>query len=81
MSQCNVTQKMKSYDNCGKVVHRLYSNCISSIQEMYKDSIEFFLSSANKGAVDFILAQELAILVYQFFNDFYGLKNSGNVMT
>jgi len=29
---------------------------------MYKDSIEFSLSSADKGAVSFILAQELAIL-------------------
>ena len=29
---------------------------------MYEDFIEFFLSSANKGAVGFIPAQELAIL-------------------
>jgi len=29
---------------------------------MYEDSIEFSLSSADKGAVGFILAQELAIL-------------------
>jgi len=35
---------------------------ISSVQEMYEDSIEFSLSSADKGAVGFIPAQELAIL-------------------
>jgi len=29
---------------------------------MHKDFIEFSLSSADKGAVGFILAQELAIL-------------------
>jgi len=53
---------MKSHDNHGKVVHRPCSSCISSVQEMHKDSIEFSLSSADKGAVGFILAQELAIL-------------------
>jgi len=31
---------------------------------MYKDSIEFSLSSADKEVVGFILAQELAILTY-----------------
>jgi len=61
MSQCDITQ-MKSHDNHGKVVHRPCSNCISSVQEMHEDSIEFSLSSADKGAVGFILAQELAIL-------------------
>ena len=45
-----------------KIVHRLYSSCISSIQEIHEDSIEFSLLSADKGAVGFILAQELAIL-------------------
>jgi len=53
---------MKSHDNCGKVVHRPCSNCISSIQEIHGDSIKFSLSSTDKGAVGFILAQELAIL-------------------
>jgi len=61
MSQCDVTQ-MKSHDNCGKVVHRPCSNCISSIQEMHENSIKFSLSSTDKRAVGFILAQELAIL-------------------
>jgi len=51
-----MSHKMKSHDNHGKVVHRPYSNCISSVQEIYKDSIEFFLSSTDKGAVGFILA-------------------------
>ena len=57
-----MSHKMKSYDNHEKVVHRLCSSCISSVQEMHEDSIKFFLSSADKGAVGFILAQELAIL-------------------
>jgi len=34
---------------------------VTSIQEMHEDSIEFS-SSTDKGAVGFILAQELAIL-------------------
>jgi len=57
-----MSHKMKSHDNFGKVVHRPYSNCISSIQEMHKNSIEFSLLSTDKEAVGFILAQELAIL-------------------
>ena len=63
MTKSHVTQ-IKSHDNHGKVVHRPCSSCISSIQEMYKDSIEFSLSSADKEVVGFILAQELAILTY-----------------
>jgi len=61
MSQCDITQ-IKLHDNHGKVVHRPCSNCISSIQEMYENSIEFSLLSTDKGAVGFVLAQELAIL-------------------
>jgi len=62
--KCHTTMshKMKSHDNFGKVVHRPCSNCISSIQEMHKNSIEFSLLSTDKEAVGFILAQELAIL-------------------
>jgi len=63
MSHCDVTQ-MKSHNNHGKVVRRPCSNCISSVQEMHKDSIEFSLSSTDKGAVGFIPAQELAILTW-----------------
>jgi len=55
MLQYDITQ-MKSHDNCGKVVHRPCSNCISSIQEMHKDSIKFSLLSTDKGAVGFIPA-------------------------
>jgi len=50
MSQCDITQ-IKSYDNYGKVVHRPCSNCISNVQEMHENSIEFSLSSTDKGAV------------------------------
>jgi len=59
-----MSHRMKSHNNCGKVVHRPCSNCISSVQEIYENFIEFFLSSTDKGAVGFILAQELAILTY-----------------
>ena len=64
MSQNRCHTKMKSHDNCGKVMHRPYSNCISNVQEIYKDSIEFSLSNTDKEAVGFILAQELAILIF-----------------
>jgi len=57
-----MSHRMKSHDNCGKVVHRPCSNCISSVQKMHEDSIEFFLLSTDKEAVGFIPAQELAIL-------------------
>jgi len=33
----------KSHDGYGKIVHRLCSSCISSIQEIKENSIEFFL--------------------------------------
>jgi len=72
MSQCDITQ-MKSHDNHGKVVHRPCNSCISSIQEIYEDSIEFSLSSTNKGAVGFILAQELAILTGNFIEFFLNI--------
>jgi len=58
---------MKSHDNCGKVVHRPCSNCISSVQEIHENFIKFSLSSADKGAVGFIPAQELAILTAIIF--------------
>jgi len=59
------SHKIKSHDNHGKVVHRPCSNCISSVQEMHENSIKFSLSSADKGAVGFILAQKLAILTLE----------------
>jgi len=35
----------KSHDGCVKMVHRLCSSCISSVQEVEEDSIKFFLST------------------------------------
>jgi len=35
----------KSHKECGKIVHRPCSSCISSVQEINKDSIEFSLST------------------------------------
>jgi len=58
-------------------VHRPCSNCISNVQEIHMNSIEFSLSSANKGAVGFILAQELAgktaksLFIFLFFFFFF----------
>ena len=72
----DITQ-IKSHDNYGKVVHRPCSNCISNVQEIHMNSIEFSLSSANKGAVGFILAQELAgktaksLFIFLFFFFFF----------
>jgi len=37
--------RVMSHDEYGKIVHRLCSSCISSVQELNKDSIEFFLST------------------------------------
>ena len=37
--------KVMSYDGYGKIVHRPCSNCISSIQEIKKNSIKFSLST------------------------------------
>jgi len=39
----------ESYDECGKVVHRPCSKCISSIQKLNENSIEFSLSTWYKG--------------------------------
>ena len=55
----------KSHNECEKIVHRPYNSCISNIQEIHKDSIEFSLSSADKRAVGFIPAEELAILILE----------------
>ena len=59
---CHMMSHDGSHDRHGKVVHKPCSSCISSVQEIHKNSIEFSLSSTDKGAVGFILAQELAIL-------------------
>jgi len=36
---------IKSHEEYGKIVHRPCSSCISSVQEINKDSIEFSLST------------------------------------
>ena len=36
------------HDKCGKVVHRLYSRCISSVQKLNENSIEFSLSTQTR---------------------------------
>ena len=45
MLQCHITHMMGSHDKCGKIVHRLCSSCISSVQEINKNSIKFSLST------------------------------------
>jgi len=39
------SHRVMSHDECRKIVHRPYSSCISSVQEMEEDSIEFSLST------------------------------------
>jgi len=34
---------IKLYKECGKIVYRPYSSCISSAQEINENSIKFFL--------------------------------------
>jgi len=51
-----------SHDECGNIVHRPYSNCISSIEKSNRNSIEFSLSNAEQRVVGFILAWSLAPL-------------------
>ena len=36
------------YEKCGKVVHRPYSRCISSVQKLNENFIEFFLSTQTR---------------------------------
>ena len=40
MSQCH-SHILISHDECGKVVHRPYSNCISSIGNLMETSLSF----------------------------------------
>jgi len=42
VSQCHM---IKSHEECGKIVHRPCSSCISSVQEINEDSIKFSLST------------------------------------
>jgi len=39
----HITSAIQSHEECGKIVHRLYSSCISSVQEINKNSIKFSL--------------------------------------
>ena len=58
----NVTSHDESHDRHGKVVHRPYSSCISSIRKSNRNSIKFSLSIAKQRAVGFIPAWSLAFL-------------------
>jgi len=42
---------VESHDKCGKVVYRLCSSCISSVQELNKNSIEFSLLTQTRSAI------------------------------
>jgi len=39
------SHRVMSHDGCGKIVHRPCSSCISIVQEIEGDSIEFSLST------------------------------------
>ena len=51
MGKCYITvtwmgcHSVMSHEKCGNIAHRPCSSCISSIQEMNKNSIKFFLST------------------------------------
>ena len=51
----------ESHDRCGKIVHRPCSSCISSVENLNKNSIEFSLSNAEQRAVGLIPARSLAL--------------------
>ena len=55
----------KSHNRHEKEVHRPCSSCISSVEKSNRNSIEFSLSNADKGAVGLILALELASLTLE----------------
>ena len=46
-------------------MHRPCSSCISSVEKSNENSIEFFLSNTDKGAVGLIPALELASLILE----------------
>ena len=48
---CCVTSHDGSHDEYGKIMHRPYSSCISSIQEINKDFIKFFLSTQIRSRI------------------------------
>jgi len=50
-----------SYDRHGKVVHKPYSNCISSVENLM-GTLKFSLSIAEQRAAGFIPAWSLAFL-------------------
>jgi len=58
----SVTSHDGSYDKCGKVVHRPYSSCISSVEKSNGNSIEFSLFITEQRVVGFILAWSLTTL-------------------
>jgi len=41
---------IKSDDKCGKVVYRLCSKCISSVQKLNKNSIKFLSTQTGSGS-------------------------------
>jgi len=56
ISQCHM---IKSHDKCGKIVHRPCSSCISNVQEINKNSIEFSLSTQTWRVIKLSQAKSL----------------------
>ena len=72
----NVTRSchmMESHDDCGNIVHRPYSSCISSVQESNENSIEFSLSTQIRSRIKCSLLS----LTYHTLNHYY-LRNRHN---
>jgi len=49
----------KSHDECGKVVHRLCSDCISSIQEMEENLLSEFIANCVNSCVNLTISDRL----------------------
>ena len=49
-SQCHINMMSHdgSHDGCGKVVHRLYSSCISSVENLIGTLSNFLCQMLNK---------------------------------
>ena len=63
VSQVRVMSHNELHNECGKVVYRLCSRCISSVQKLNENSIEFSLLTQTKSVVKSSQAKSLQDLL------------------
>ena len=63
--------RVMSCDMCGKIVHRPCSSCLSSIQELNKNSIKFSLLTWTWSMVKSSQAKSLHLLSFLLFFSFF----------